>query len=60
MQTMKYFPVLRHYGEVVELPLPAIMMHHEFLMIKIITKEKEGKSMFYNNAVMGFIYVSFS
>lgn len=53
--TMNYFHILKYNWDVVELPLPAIIMHHEFLMIKIMTKEKEGEGMFYNNAVMGFI-----
>lgn len=52
---MKYFHILKCNWDVVELPLPAIIMHHELLMIKIMTKEKEGEGMFYNNAVMGFI-----
>lgn len=29
--------------------------HHEFLMTEIMTKEKEGESMFCNNAVVTFL-----
>jgi len=55
VQTMKSFHIVRYYWEVAEFSLPMTILHHEFLMTKTMTKEKEGKSMSYNNAVTVFI-----